>query len=121
VVKLVDEHPPNEDYPLGFAMNVTHGIIRCRYRDRRDRAEPMEPGTIYPVEVVCYPTSNLFAVGHRIRIDIASSSYPHFDLNTNTGDPFGVSQRTTIADNKVYHGGAHLSHVVLPVVRSPDW
>jgi putative CocE/NonD family hydrolase len=113
-VKLVDEYPPNEDYPLGFAMNVTHGIIRCRYRESRERAKLMDPGTVYPVEVICYPTSNRFAVGHRIRIDIASSNYPHFDLNTNTGEPFGASQRTAVAVNRVYHDRAHPSLVILP-------
>jgi putative CocE/NonD family hydrolase len=116
-VKLVDEYPRNEDYPLGFAMNVTHGIIRCRYRNSRTRAERMEPGAIYPVEIVCYPTSNRFQVGHRIRLDIASSNYPHFDVNTNTGDPFGASQRTIVAENTVYHDRAHPSQVVLPIVR----
>jgi len=32
--KLIDVHPPNKDYPSGFAMNLTEGILRCRYRDR---------------------------------------------------------------------------------------
>ena len=32
-VKLVDLYPPNEDYPDGFAMNLTDGILRVRYRD----------------------------------------------------------------------------------------
>jgi putative CocE/NonD family hydrolase len=116
-VKVVDECPPNEDYPRGFAMNVTHGIIRCRYRGGRERAELMEPGTIYPVEVVCYPTSNRFGRGHRIRVDIASSNYPHFDINTNSGEPFGASQRLVVAENWVHHNRGCPSQVVLPVVE----
>jgi putative CocE/NonD family hydrolase len=115
-VKLIDEYPPNVDYPRGFAMNVTHGIVRCRYRDSRERAELMEAGEIYSVEITCYPTSNRFCRGHRIRVDIASSNYPHFDLNTNTGEPFGSSQRMIVADNKVYHNGDYGSHIVLPIV-----
>ena len=116
-VKLVDEYPPNEDYPRGFAMNVTHGIIRCRYRNSRDRAELMEPGKVYQVAVELYPTSNRFARGHRLRIDVASSNYPHFDLNPNTGEPFGTSQRLIVADNRAYHDRSRPSHVLLPVVR----
>lgn len=119
-VKLIDECPPNEDYPRGFAMNVTHGILRCRYRSSRERAEWMEPGEIYQVEITCYPTSNRFQEGHRIRLDIASSNYPHFDINTNTGEPFGASQRIFVADNRVYHSKDHPSHVILPVVPSTD-
>lgn len=119
-LKLIDEHPPNEDYPRGFAMNITHGIRRCRYRSARDKAEPMVPHQIYAIEIACYPTSNRFQRGHRIRLDIASSNYPHFDINTNTGEPFGTSQRLAVADNRVYHDRDHPSHVVLPLIRQAD-
>ena len=115
-VKLVDEHPPNRDYPRGFAMNVTHGIVRCRYRDAREKATLMEPGQVYPVEIVCYPTSNLFQKGHRIRLDIAGSNYPHFDLNPNTGGPLGREQHITTADNTVHHSRDLPSHIILPIV-----
>jgi putative CocE/NonD family hydrolase len=115
-VKLVDEGPPNGDYPRGFAMNVTHGIQRCRYRNSREQAEFMEQGRVYPIELVCYPTSNLFQAGHRIRLDIASSNYPHFDVNPNTDAPLGQGQHTAIAENTVHHSRALPSHVVLPVV-----
>jgi putative CocE/NonD family hydrolase len=117
-VKLIDEYPPHEDYPRGFAMNVTHGIIRCRYRDSKTKAALMEPGQVYQVEITCYPTSNLFQKGHRIRVDIASSNYPHFDLNPNTGAPLGRDQRTAIAENAVYHSREYLSHIVLPTISS---
>jgi uncharacterized protein len=116
-LKLIDEHPPNGDYPRGFAMNITHGIRRCRYRNARDKAELMLPDQIYAIEITCYPTSNRFQRGHRIRLDIASSNYPHFDINTNTGEPFGTSQRLAVADNRVYHDRDHPSHVVLPLIR----
>ena len=76
----------------------------------------MEPGKVYPIEIVCYPTSNLFQQGHRIRVDIASSNYPHFDLNPNTGAPLGRDQRTAIADNTVHHSRDLASHIVLPMV-----
>jgi putative CocE/NonD family hydrolase len=115
-VKLIDEYPPNVDYPRGFAMNITHGIQRCRYRNSRERAEFMEPGQVYAIKVVCYPTSNLFQEGHRIRVDIASSNYPHFDVNPNTDAPLGRAQRTAIADNTVHHSRERPSHILLPVV-----
>jgi putative CocE/NonD family hydrolase len=113
-VKVIDEGVPNEDYPRGFAMNVTHGIRRCRYRDSRERAEWMELGEVYEIEVVCYPTSNLFQRGHRIRVDVSSSSYPHYDPNPNTGGPLGRELRTEIAENAIYHAPDCPSHVLLP-------
>ena len=33
--------PPNEDYPEGFAMNLTEGVLRVRYRDSWERPSPM--------------------------------------------------------------------------------
>ncbi len=119
-LKLVDEYPPNEDYPRGFAMNITHGIRRCRYRNGRDKAELMAPGRIYPIEITCYPTSNRFQSGHRIRLDIASSNYPHFDINTNTGEPFGTSQRLAVAHNTVHHNRDYPSHLILTVLQHAD-
>jgi len=114
--KLLDVYPPNVDYPDGYALNIGDSIIRARYRD--DRATPtlMTPGTIYPFDIILYPTSNIFARGHRIRLDISSSNYPRFDINPNTGDPLGISGRSIVAENTLHHDDAHPSHLTLPVV-----
>ena len=114
--KLVDVHPPNADYPLGFAMNLCDGILRARFRNGFEREELMAPGQVYPVTVTLFPTSNLFKAGHRIRLDIASSNFPHFDVNPNTGAPQGQPGPAVPALNAVHHDAAHPSHVVLPVI-----
>lgn len=117
-IKLIDVYPPNEDYPQGFAMNVTDGIARVRYRDSWERPSLMTPGEVYRVRVSAFPTGNLFARGHRIRLDISSSNYPHFDLNYNTGEPEGKATHSRIAHNTVYADAARPSHVSLPVVSA---
>ena len=114
--KLVDVYPPNEDYPEGFAMNVTDGIIRCRYRDSWEEPSLMTPGEVYEVTIEAFPTSNLFAAGHQIRIDISSSNYPHFDLNFNTGEAEGMATESRIATNTVWMMAERPSHAVLPIV-----
>ncbi len=114
--KLLDVYPPSVDYPEGYAMNIGDSILRLRYRNGRTRGEPAVPGEVYAITIVPYPTSNLFAAGHRIRIDISSSNFSRFDVNPNTGEPLGTSRRIVVADNTVYHDAAHPSHVVLPVV-----
>jgi hypothetical protein len=114
--KLIDVYPPTEDDPEGFAMNLTDGIIRCRYRDSWERPSLMEPGRVYQVTVEAFPTSNLFATGHRIRVDVSSSNYPHFDLNFNTGEAEGLATRSTVASNTVWMDRTRPSHVVLPVI-----
>jgi len=114
--KLIDVYPPGADYPDGYAMNITNGILRCRYRNAWEKPEMMEPGTIYEITVDAFPTANLFKTGHRIRLDISSSNFPHFDVNPNTGEPEGQSRRTRIATNTIYLDTAYPSHLVLPVV-----
>ncbi|MFF5519531.1 CocE/NonD family hydrolase C-terminal non-catalytic domain-containing protein [Streptomyces coeruleorubidus] len=39
-------------------------------------------------------TANTFAAGHRIRLDVPSSNFPRFDVNTNTGEPEAAARRT---------------------------
>jgi putative CocE/NonD family hydrolase len=117
-VKLIDVYPPSRDYPEGFAMNLTDGIIRCRYRDSWEEPALMTPGETYEVTVEAFPTSNLFRAGHRIRLDISSSNYPHFDLNFNTGEPEGRATHSRVATNTVWMDGTRSSHVILSVVPS---
>ena len=114
--KLIDVAPPNEDYPDGFAMNLTDGIIRCRYRESWERPTFMESGATYEVVIEAFPTSNLFAAGHRIRLDVSSSNYPHFDINFNTGEPEGMATRSQVATNTVWMDRDRPSHAVLPII-----
>jgi putative CocE/NonD family hydrolase len=115
--KLIDEIPPNPDYPLGFDLNLGDSIFRVRYREGLDhQAKPLSPGEIVPITITLYPNANVFKKGHRIRVDISSSNYPRFDVNPNTGDPLGEHRRMLTADNTIYHDAAHPSQLILPVI-----
>lgn len=105
--KLIDE------YADGFAMNLVDSILRVRFRDGWDHEVFMQPGTVYPITIQLPPTSNLFARGHRIRLDISSSNFPRFDVNPNTGEPVGRHTRSVVATNTVHFGQ---SQVLLPVI-----
>jgi uncharacterized protein len=117
-VKLIDVYPPNPDYPEGYALNISDSILRLRYRNSREQEELMEPGEICRIEIPMYPTSNVFAAGHRIRLDISSSNFPRFDVNPNTGEPLNRNTRTEIAVNTIHHDQQHPSHILLPVIPS---
>ena len=114
--KVIDVHPANEDYPEGFDMLLNDSIIRCRYREGFEREVMMEPGEVYPVTITLPPTSNLFDVGHRIRVDISSSNWPRLDVNPNTGEPMGRHTHQVVAHQTVYVDAEHPSHIVLPVI-----
>ena len=115
-IKLIDVYPPNEDYPEGFAMNVTDGILRVRYRKSWEKPEMLKPHEIAAITVSAFPTSNLFKRGHKIRLDVSSSNFPHFDVNPNTGAPEGRGEMRVVAHNVLHLDAARPSHVVLPII-----
>lgn len=116
--KLLDIYPPSDDWPEGFHLPLADSIIRTRFRAGFDAERLMTPGEIYEVEIELPPVSNLFAAGHRIRVDISSSNFPRFDVNPNTGEPLGRHTRFEKAQNSVHMGAGQPSHITLPVVGS---
>ena len=114
--KLIDVHPPNEDYPAGYHMNLVDSIIRSRFRNGFEQEVFMQRGEVYPLEITLPPTSNLFKAGHCIRVDISSSNFPRFDLNPNTGEPMGRHTHSIVAHNTVYLDRSRPSHIVLPII-----
>jgi putative CocE/NonD family hydrolase len=110
--KLVDVDPE------GRAFNVTEGILRARYREGFDRAVRMSPGTVYRLEVDLEVTSNYFRPGHRIRLEVASSNFPRFDRNLNTGGNNYDETTWRVARNTIHHSARHPSYLILPII--PD-
>jgi putative CocE/NonD family hydrolase len=102
--------------PTGYARFLTDGIVRARYRNTTEKAEPIEPGKIYKYEIDLWATSNVFKAGHRIRLYISSSNFPRFNRNMNTGEQTFGSTRALKAQQTVYHDAAHPSALVLPVI-----
>ncbi len=109
VATLVDVQPDN------MPINVTHGVARMRYRDGIDRAVPMQPGTVYRITIDLWHAAITFPAGHRIRLEIASSSFPAWDRNLNTGGDNYTDTQWRVADNTVHFGAATPSALVLPV------
>ena len=114
--KLIDVYPPNEDYPAGYALNLTDSIKRLRFREGYDAERFVTPGEVVPLTIELYPTSNLFATGHRIRVDVSSSNFPRFDVNPNSGEPLGRHTQTVVAEQRIYHDAERPSRIELPLV-----
>ncbi|WP_233342838.1 CocE/NonD family hydrolase [Burkholderia cepacia] len=115
-VKLIDEYPPNDDYPDGYALNLGDSILRMRYLESREQAKLMVPGETYEIEIKLQATSNWFAPGHRIRLDVSSSNFPHYDTNPNTGEPLGLNRSEVVAHQTVYHDHVRCSQIELPLI-----
>ena len=109
VARLVDVHPD------GFAQNLADGIIRARYR-HGETPEWLEPGKPYEFNIDLWATANVFKRGHRVRLDIASASFPRWDRNLNTDAPIGAGTEMRPARQTILHDAEHPSHVLLPLI-----
>ena len=101
----------------GTAYNLDETILRARYRDGFDKKVWMESGKVYKLTMSPMVTSNFFAAGHRIRVEISSSNFPRFDRNLNTGGNNYDEAKGVVAHNVVHHSGQYQSQVKLTVVK----
>ncbi|MEZ4457145.1 MAG: CocE/NonD family hydrolase [Gemmatimonadales bacterium] len=113
-VKVIDVHPD------GRAYNLDETIQRARYRDGYDKPETrMEPGKVYKVALQPMTTSNYFAPGHRIRIEVSSSNFPRFDRNMNTGGKNYDEATGVVATTRFTTPRKYPSSITISVVRKP--
>jgi uncharacterized protein len=108
--KLVDV------YPDGRAIHLSEGILRARHRRSLSSVEFLQPGEPTEFRIHMAPTSNVFAAGHAIRVEISSSNFPRFDRNLNTGEDIFTSTRMQVAHQTVLHDQRHPSHLLVPTI-----
>jgi putative CocE/NonD family hydrolase len=114
-VKLLDVHPPSADYPHGYAVWLSDGILRLRYAEDPEHPRLRRPGEVTRVSVTLAPTAALIRAGHRLRVDVSSSNFPKYDVNPNTGEADGAARRKRVAVNTVYLDASRPSSIRLPV------
>jgi putative CocE/NonD family hydrolase len=93
VVRLCDVHPD------GRSINVCDGVTRVGEAHAADE---------HAVDL--WSTHQVFLAGHRVRIDVANSSFPRWDLARGE-DGTGVGAETA----RVFTDAARPSRIVLPV------
>ncbi len=111
-VKLIDVDE------TGKAWNLDETIQRMRYRDGYDKPLAwMESGKVYKMSFQPMNTSNYFAPGHRIRIEVSSSNFPRFDRNMNTGGKNYDETTGVTAHNAIHHSKEYPAEVTISVIR----
>ena len=110
-IKLIDV------YPDGKAYNLDETIQRLRYRDGYDKEVFMEKNKVYKVDLTPMVTSNYFASGHKIRIEVSSSNFPRFDRNLNTGGNNYDEAKGIVVENKIHHSKQYPSVIKLPFIK----
>jgi putative CocE/NonD family hydrolase len=102
----------------GVAQNLCYGIMRARFRKGFDKQVMLEAGTPQEFVIPMMQVGIRFKKGSRIRLDIASSDFPNFDRNHNTGKDYWSDPELRVARQTVFHDPRYPSRIVLPVI--PD-
>lgn len=103
-------------WPNGYAQRLTDGMVRARFREGMERPSLIDPGRVYEYSIDLWNTCQTFKQGHAIRVEVASTAFPKYDRNPNTGEPLGTSKRLEPAQQKIYHDRERASYIVLPIV-----
>jgi putative CocE/NonD family hydrolase len=107
-----------EVLPDGTAYNIDENIQRARYREGYDKPPVfMEKDKVYKIAFQPMQTSNYFAPGHELRIEISSSNFPRYDRNLNTGGNNYDEVKAVVAHNQIHHSTQYPSTVTLSVVK----
>ena len=106
-------------WPDGRATNIQEGALRARYRNGVDRPVLLTPDE--PVELTIDMRATAYTVpkGHRLRLDVTSSSFPRLERNLNTGGANFDEAVPTIAVNRVYHGASRSSYLQMHKLPPP--
>jgi putative CocE/NonD family hydrolase len=104
-------------YPDGRSILIMDYVRRARYRDGYDKEVMLEPGKICQVAFDVGSLSQIFNKGHRIRVTVASTGAPFYEVNPNTGEPLTIEppEKTVIAKNTVYMNSRFASRIIAPV------
>jgi len=103
-------------YPDGTAYNLDETIQRLRYRDGDDHLVWMEKDKVYKVTLTPMNTSNYFAPGHSIRIEVAGSNFPRFDRNLNTGGNNYDETTAVTAHTSIHHSNQYPSTLTISII-----
>ena len=120
VARLCDDHPD------GRSINIADGIIRASARESYGHRGPLTtvpltpvmPDQVYQYRFNLWAAAHTFKPGHRIRVDITSSSFPRWDPNLNTGHSSWDAAESRTAQQRIHVGGAAASVIDLPVVAT---
>jgi len=113
-----------EVYPDGRSMLLGETALRMRYRNGNTVADTsfMKKGEVYEISVDFDELAVTFPAGHKVRVVITSSNYPHYNRNMNTGEAMypNTNPDTLVAPelaiNSLWFGTNYPSQLTMAVV-----
>src|SRR5262249_7755158 len=95
------------------------GKVRARFRRSMSRPELLEPGKVTEYQLDLWQTGITIPAGRRLRVEVASASFPMFSRNLNTGGHNEKETEYLAAEQTIYHSQEYPSHVLLPAIPEP--
>ncbi len=111
--KLLDVYPDGRAVLLG---PEPAGVRRARYRKGYTATQLLTPNQPEEFRVELFDMGHRFLSGHKIRVEISSSVYPHVNPNQNTGNPVATDTVWRVARQTIFHQADRPSRVILPVM-----
>lgn len=103
-------------WPNGRATNIQEGALRARYRNGIERPTLLQPGMPTELTIDMRSIAYLVPKGHRLRLQITSSSFPRLERNLNTGGRNYDETVGIVAVNRVHHSKDMASFIELPIL-----
>lgn len=100
----------------GEVNTLVGGCLRARFRESLSRPALLEPGQVYAYDIDLWQTGLTVQTGSRLRVEVASASFPMFSRNLNTGGHNEMETEYVAAEQTIYHDAEHPSHVLLPMI-----
>jgi hypothetical protein len=109
-------------YPDGRSMLLMDYPLRARYREGFDKEVLLTPGQPAKLHWHIGWTSIILNKGHRIRVTIASTGYPLYEPNNQTGgrQTQDWMKETVPAINTIWHDQTHPSHIIVPEINPTE-
>lgn len=97
-------------------MTLVEGRLRARHRESMREPTLLEPGKVYEYAIDMWQTGITVRAGERLRVEIASASFPMFSRNLNTGGHNELETEYVSARQTVYHDAERPTHITLPMI-----
>ena len=111
-----------EVLPNGKTFNVADTALRARYRNGYEKESFLSSGVPVEMKLATMVSRHTFRKGSKIGIQISSSNWPQFSINTGTRLMPELERKPLSANIRIWSGQRYPSRIILPVQRDskPD-
>lgn len=99
-------------YPNGDTYHLRENITSIKYNE--NIVEDYAPGEIVKLKLTLFNIAYKLKKGHKLRVDITSSSFPAFHNHCNTNKSWSKETKSVVATQTIYSGVDFPSFIKIP-------